>query len=197
MKKVLVTILLLFLVLAACKKSNSSQSSGLNLLSSDDTKEVIDIITEANNELKKVKTIYKANQNRVDEELIPAMTAQDIVKAKSITDDFVVQINEGLVAADEAVKKIEKAENMDINDTYKEYLRLKREALQKQIAAFELRHNVAKLLRDSLGSNDTAKITQAQSEFKANEVKFHDLMEEGKGFSEEANQVFKDSLKKK
>lgn len=195
MKRFLLIILLLTLVFAACKKSGSS--GGFDLLSSDKKNEAAKIIESANQDLKKVKEIYKANQNRVDEELIPAMTAKDIVKAKDIANDLVKNINDGLEAADDAVKKIKEAEAMDINDTYKRYLELKREGMEKQIEAFELRRQVAQLLSQSFGGSDPNQINQAQAVFKDKELQFHKLMEEGKDFSEQANEVYKESLRKK
>lgn len=196
MKRFLVIILLLTLIFAACKKSGST-SGGFDFLSSDKKNEAAKIIESANQDLKKVKEIYKANQNRVDEELIPAMTAKDIVKAKDIANDLVKNINDGLEAADDAVKKIKEAEAMDINDTYKRYLELKREGMEKQIEAFELRRQVAQLLSQSFGSSDPNQINQAQAVFKDKELQFHKLMEEGKDFSEQANEVYKESLRKK
>lgn len=195
MKKVLVTILLLTLVFAACKKNGSS--GGFDLLSSDKKNEAAKIIESANQDLKKVKEIYKANQNRVDEELIPAMKASDAVKAKDIANDLVKNINDGLEAADDAIKKIKEAESMDINDTYKRYLELKREGMEKQIEAFELRRQVAQLLSQSFGGSDPNQINQAQAVFKDKELQFHKLMEEGKDYSEQANDVYKESLRKK
>lgn len=197
MKRFLATILFLGLALTACKKDDSSSSSsGFDILNSDDTKEVIELIGKANEDLNKVKAIYKTNQNRVDEELLPAMSGRDFAKAKEIANDLVLQINDGLSSADDAVKKIEQAEDMNINETYKEYLGLKKEALKKQIQAFQLRHKVAKLIRDSMGGNDPVQINQAKSEFMENEKKFQALMDEGKVLSEKANQIYKDSLKK-
>lgn len=195
MKKVLVTILLLTLVFAACKKNGSS--GGFDLLSSDKKNEAAKIIESANQDLKKVKEIYKANQNRVDEELIPAMKASDAAKAKDIANDLVKNINDGLEAADDAIKKIKEAEGMDINDTYKRYLELKREGMEKQIEAFELRRQVAQLLSQSFGGSDPNQINQAQAVFKDKELQFHKLMEEGKDYSEQANDVYKESLRKK
>ncbi|MEK7722798.1 MAG: hypothetical protein AAB336_00460 [Acidobacteriota bacterium] len=197
MKKVLVTILLLSFVFAACKKSDTSNSGGFDILSSDEKDEAAKIVDSANVDLKKVRAIYKANEKRVGEELMPAMAAKDVTKVKSIASDLVAQINDGIETAKDAVKKIEEAENMDINDTYKDYLRLKREGLGKQLDAFELRRQLALEMSKNFGVNDPAQATKAQAEFKDKEEKFQKLIEEGKILSEEANQVYKDSLRKK
>lgn len=197
MKNLLITFLFFILIFSACGKKDSSSSSGLDFFSSDEKNEAAKIIQSANDDLKKVRIIYNNNQKRVDDELIPALTAKDIAKAAEITNDLVIQINSGLVSADEAVKKIKEAENMNINDTYRNYLRLKREALEKQIEAFELRRQVAQLMSKSLGGNDPSQANQAQSIFKEKEMQFFDLMEQGKGLSQEANQIYKDSLTKK
>lgn len=196
MKKILVTFLFFILIFSACGKKDSSSSSGLDIFNSDQKNEAAEIIKSANDDLKKVRVIYNNNQKRVDDELIPALTAKDITKAAEITNDLVIQINSGLVSADDAVKKIKEAEEMNINDTYKNYLRLKREALEKQIEAFELRRQVAQLMSKSL-SGDPSQANQAQSIFKEKEMQFFDLMEQGKGLSEEANQIYKDSLTQK
>lgn len=197
MKKILITFLFFILCFSACGKKDSSSSSGLDFLNSDEKDEASELIKSANNDLKKVKVIYNNNQKRVDDELIPALTAKDLAKAQEITNDLVIQINSGLVSADDAVKKIKDAENMNINDTYQNYLRLKREALEKQIEAFELRRQVAQVMSKSLGNTDPSQATQAQSIFKEKELQFFDLMEQGKGLSQEANQIYRDSLTKK
>jgi predicted RNA binding protein with dsRBD fold (UPF0201 family) len=198
MKKKLVTILLLILAFSACRKSGSSSNSGsFDILSSDQTVEAAKIVESANGDLKKVRAIYKANDKRVGEELMPAMGAKDVIKVKAIATDLVVQINDGIETGKEAVKKIEEAENMDINDTYKEYLRLKREGLEKQIEAFELRRQVAREMSINFSVNDPTKTAKASAEFTAKEAKFRELIQEGKDLSEEANQLYKDSLKKK
>jgi hypothetical protein len=195
MKKVLIAILFFALAFAACRKDDSS-SGGFDLLNSDQTSEAAKIIDAANADLKEVRAIYRANQDRV-EEVNTAMANKDVEKVKTIADDLVIQINRGVVTAEKAVEKIKEAERMDINPTYKEYLGLKIDGLEKQIAAFELRRQVALLVRDSFGGKDTAKIEQAKGLFREKEQQFEKLIKEGTDLSEKANDVYKESLKPK
>lgn len=194
MKKFLITFLLILLAFSACKKGDGS-SSDLNLFSSDQTAEVIDIITDANNDLKQIKVIYKTNQNRVDE-LKAAMDAKDIEKLRSVAKELNDRINDGLVLGEQAVSKIKKAEDLNINDTYKQYLSLKRDALGKQLEGFELRRLSAKALTDTVVSNDPEVFKKAALILKVNEEKFQELIEEGKNLSQQANQIAKDAAKK-
>ena len=195
MKKILATITLLILAFAACRKSDSSSSNDFSLLHPDQKDEAAKIVDSANQELKKVKVIYKANQNKVDE-IKAAIQGKDVEKVKTISNDLVAQINDGIETANDAVKKIQDAEDMDINDTYKNYFSLKRRALEKQIQAFELRRQVAFLLNKNFGSKDPAQIDKVQAEFRNKEDECQKLMDDAKDLSEEANQVYKDSLKK-
>jgi hypothetical protein len=195
MKKFLFIILFSILAFSACWKSDST-SSGFDIISTDEKDEAAKIINEANQDLKEVKTIYKANENKVAE-IKAAMTNKEVEKVKSIANELVNQIVSGIVKAKDAVEKIQKAEDMDINETYKDYLNLKRRALEKQIEAFEQRKHLAQLIRDSFGGKDAAKIDLAQSLFTDKEKQFQKLMDDGKDLSEQANQVYKDSLKQK
>jgi hypothetical protein len=195
MKKNALTTLFLLLALTACRKSDDSSENGLNLFGTDDMKEVIELIESANADLKSVKAIYKANQKRVGE-LKEAINAKDVEKVRAIADDLVLQINEGLVLGQTAVEKIEKAEDLNINATYKDYLRLKRESLGKQLEAFELRRQVAKQLSEIFGRKDPKEIDAVQAVFRDKEENFQKLMDEGKALSQEANQVAKDAARR-
>ena len=192
MRKVLLTILLFIPLLSACQKNSGN---GINLLGSDQTQLAIDLITDANNDLKKIKAIYKANQNGI-ELLSSAMKDKDAEKVKTISNDLALQINEGLMLGESAITKIAKAKDLNINDTYKEYLRLKEEAIRNQLDAFEYRRQIAEVLRDGFGGKDPQKIERAKAIFREKDESFQKLMEEGKILSQEANQLAKESLKK-
>lgn len=187
----LITLLFL-LAFAACKKSNTP--GGTDFFSSDETKAAGDIIDkEVNADLKEVKKIYKDNQNRA-KDLQDAMSVKDIDKVKAIAHDLVVQINSGIVLGESAISKIEKAQTMNINSTYKEYLGLKRDALRKQLDAFELRRQSAQALEQN--ATDEEGFKKAALILKVNEDKFQELMDEGKDLSQQANQIAKDAAKK-
>jgi len=184
---------LLIFLFSACQKNGSSSSGGL--LSSDDTDEAVSLITEANGDLKKIKAIYKANQGRV-EELQAAMSNKEIDTVKKIADDLVFQINDGISLGENAVSKIEKAEALNTNDSFKEYLALKKESLRKQLEAFEFRRQSAQLLRDAFGGKNPQEIEKVKAVFREKEGSFQKLMEEGREQSQEANLLAKESQKK-
>ncbi len=195
MKRVLITISIVILAFSACKKSSDSSQSGFEIFSTDDTKEVTEIIVDANEDLKKVKKIYKANQNRVSD-LKLAMTNKEIDKFKTNISELAIEIKEGLEFGASAVSKIEKAEGMNINDTYKEYLRLKKQALNNQLEAFQLRLQAAQEISKSLTTNDPDGFKKAAVILKEKEESFQKLMDQAKDMSQEANQIAKDATKK-
>ena len=200
MKKEFLTFLILFLlVFPACRKSeisSSSDSDGLQVFgSSEQTQEAIDLITEANGDLQKVKDIYRANENGV-QILTDALNQKDTEKIKKVADDLVYRINDGMLLGESAIKKIEKVQSLNVNDTFKEYLQLKESALRKQLEAFEIRRQAGRQLRDAYGEEDKLKIKIAIADLKEKEEKFKDAMEKAREMSLEANQLAKESMQK-
>jgi hypothetical protein len=185
--------------LISCQKTGNSNSGGFSVLNlTDETQEAANLVEEANVELRKIRRMYKENQTKV-EELKAAMNEakqnpEKIDEVKKIADDLVAIINDGLVMGQGAVGKIEKAEEMNINDQYKKYLKLKRESLQKQLDAFEYRRQAAIFLRDIFGSKDKFAIEKARSEFKDREESFQKEMELAREMSGEANQLAKEAM---
>lgn len=197
MKRDFFKILLIFLLaLTACKKDNNSSPDSLDILGfSDETDDAARLVAEANGNLKKIKVIYKDNETSV-KELEAAMNEHDTEKVKKIAGDLVIQINAGLALAESAVAKIDEAEEKKINDTYSQYLDLKKAALRKQIDAFDFRRESAILLRDGFGGKDKQEIEKAKAALKEREDNFKKYMQTAREMSEEANQIAKDSLKK-
>lgn len=187
-------VLLLLFLFAACSKSDSSNTFDV-LSFSDDTSAAADYVLEANQDLNKIKIIYKKNEAKLDE-LKSAMSEKDIDKVKKITDDLVYIINDGMALGESAVEKIVKAQEMNINADFKEYLRLKEESLRKQLEAFENRRQAARLLRDSFGTNDPALIEKAKGGFKEKEESFEKTMKEAHEISLKANELAKEVSKK-
>ena len=199
MNKTLQTIslvgLICFLVLLpACKKSETAEISDI-LDFTDDTTAAAELVTQANSDLNKIKIMYKRNEDRL-EELKTAMSNQDVEEVRKISDDLVYILNDGMKLGENAIEKIEKAEAMNINPDFKEYLRLKQESLRKQLDAFENRRQAARLLRDGFGANDPKLIERGKLEFKENEENFQKTMEAAREISKKANELAKQSSKK-
>lgn len=178
----------------ACQKSDSSQSSGIDVFGlTDETPEAAAIVQDANDDLKKIRKMYKENQSKI-EELKTAMQDKKIDEAKKIADELVYIINDGFVLGESAISKIEKAEALNTNDKYKEYLQLKKGSLKKQLDAFEFRRQAAQLLRDAFGNKDKLEIEKAKADFREKEENFQKYMEIAREMSGEANQLAKETL---
>jgi hypothetical protein len=185
--------LLIFLFSACQKTSQSSDSSSIDIFGlTDQTAEAGKIVEDANNDLKKIRKMYKENQSKIDE-LKTAMNDKKIDEVKKIADELVYIINDGFVLGESAVAKIEKAEEMNTNEKYKEYLQLKKGSLKKQLDAFEFRRQAAQLLRDAFGNKDKLEIEKAKAEFRDKEENFQKYMEIAREMSGQANQLAKEA----
>jgi hypothetical protein len=187
--------LALIFSLSACRKSDSSSPSNpIDVFGmADETTEAAKLVQEANEDLKKIKKMYKENQSQI-EELKNAMSSRDTEKVKKIADDLVYLINDGFVLGESAISKIEKAEAMNTNEKYKEYLQLKGGSLHKELDAFEFRRQAALVIRDGFGTKDKTKIENAKTQFREKEENFQKYMEVARQMSQEANQIAKEAL---
>ena len=136
-----ISLCLILVSLSACQKNDASDSYDI-LQFSDDTTKAAELVSDANEDLNKIKIMYKKNETQ-SEELKSAMSGQDIEKVKTITANLVNIINDGTSLGQDALKKIEEAEAMNINADFKEYLELKAQSLQKQLDAFEHRRQAS------------------------------------------------------
>lgn len=180
---------------SACWKKDSAQSGGIDVFSSDETDEAVKIIEDANEDLKKIKAIYRENEGKI-EEIQTAMAGKQNDQVKKIADDLVFQINDGITLGESAIEKIEKAEKLNINDTFRQYLELKKASLRTQIDAFEYRRQAAQLLSKSSGNTDPKEVEGSKLIFKEKEFNFQKLWQEGRDQSQEANDFYKDAIKK-
>ena len=198
MKKDALIILLIFvLALTACQKKDSSNpSDGIDILGiSDETDDAGQLVAKANLELKEIKVIYKDSEDGI-KNLEAAMGANDAAKVKEVAGMLINQINKGTAIAQSAIAKIEEAGNMEINDTYREYLSLKKASLKKELEAFEFRRQSAVLLRDGFGGQNKQTIETAKTALKEREDKFKTLMQAAREMSEEANEIARKSINK-
>lgn len=180
----------------SCRNTEKSEKdSGIFDFSSDNEK-AVQLVMEANDELKRIKILYNDNESKLDE-LKVALGKNDIAKVKETANNLVYVINDGFVFADSAKSKLEEAQELNINPTFKEYLSLKEESIVKQIEAFKYRHEAARLLRESFGTENKLEIEQVRQIFKEKEQNFQKTMDEARRISHQADELAKDSLNSK
>lgn len=200
--KVLLLGLLVFLCfgLTNCSTGNvddpdSDDSSVFDLR--DDTDRAIDLIHEANRNLKSIRVLYNKNNPKMND-LKNALNKKDIKTVKKITEELNLVIIDGYVLAENAKEKIDKAKNLGgINQEFREYLELKSESLDLQIKAFNYRRDTAKLFRDEFGTEDAKAMDAAKAKFIENEKKFAENIAAAEKKSNEADKMWSDSKKKK
>ncbi len=186
--------MLIAVIFSGCKRSGSSGS--LDILGpADETADAAKLVADANEDLSKIKVLYKNNENK-REELKKAMEANDAEKVKKISDDVVYLINDGFDSGKSAVDKIEKAQEMQVNDDYREYLRLKEESLKRQMEAFENYRQAARSLRDNYDPKNAQQREKVKDEFKTRSENYSKIMEEACDFSNRANELAKEALRK-
>jgi hypothetical protein len=181
-------IALIALSLFACKPTDSSSTSEPSFFS-DETSEAVLLVKEANEILRGVKKLYKENESKL-QELKDAMNAKNVDTVKKLSDDFVYQINDGMTLAEDAFKKIDEASSKNINSKFQEYLSLKKQALRKQLDAFEFRRQLARQLRDAFKiTKDAGILEKAKGELQLKEENFRKLMDEAREISLQANDL--------
>jgi len=188
--------LVLSALIAAMSCKRSGTSGGINILGpTDETENAGNLVASANEDLQKIKVLYKNNENK-REDLKKALETNDADKVRKIWDDVVYLINDGSDNGKSAVDKIEKAQEMQINDDYREYLRLKEESLKKEMDAFEEYRQAARVLRDSYDPKNAAVRDKVKDEFKNRSENYRSIMESARDYSNQANELAKEALKK-
>lgn len=181
-------------LISSCGNGNNSESADI-LSFSDDTTAAAQLITDANEDLNKIKIIYKDNEAK-REDLKDAMKNNESEKVRKISDDLVYLINDGMRLGEGAIGKISQARDMNINPDFKEYLRLKEESLQKQMDAFENYRQAAIFLRDGYDPKDEKQREAVKSKFDLFDGNFHKIMESAQEYSKQANDLAKESAKR-
>jgi len=188
-------LLAAFVLCASFAGCFQNGGNGLGILDKDDTEDAIELVSNANTDLKRIRVLYRDNASKV-KDLEDALSKGDVKKVKILTDDLSAIINDGYVLAESAKEKLEKAQDLDINEDWKEYLGLKISSLNKQIKAFDYRRESAQLFRDKFGGTDKAQMARAAQIFRKNEENFEKYMKEAGDLSNEADQLAKDVGKK-
>lgn len=184
----------ILLAFSACRKEDSTENYEVFDFSGDTTK-AAELVANANEDLNKIKIMYKKNEAQL-EELKSAMSEKNIPKVREIAENLVYVINGGADLGQQALGKIEQAEAMNVSADFKDYLDLKSQSLQKQLEAFEHRRQAAILLRDSFGTNDPAAIAKAQGAFKGQEEIAQKMLAEAQEISKKANELAKESARR-
>lgn len=179
------------LIAGSCKSSGGGGVFG----PADDTQEAVKLVDSANEDLTKIKVLYDENEGK-RQELKSAMEKNDAAAAKKIADDVVYLINDGASNGNDAVKKIQKAQEMNINDDYREYLRLKEESLKLQLEAFEQYRMAARTLRDNYDPKNNTLREKVKEEFKTRSENYRTIMEKARDYSSRANELYKSVLRK-
>lgn len=186
------TAILAVLVSVSC---SGKGGGALDVITGDETAAAAALVSEANTDLRKIKKMFTESGEAIAE-LEAAMKNRETAKVKAMTELFIDQIKEGSALGEEAVEKIERAERMNIDPNFREYLELKGLSLKKYIEAFRERRLAAEILQKGFDPSNSGKSDEAIAEFKKLEEKFKDLMEDARQMSEEANEIAKESINK-
>jgi hypothetical protein len=187
-------VLVTLALLSSCKSSGRSDAP--SIFSSDETAEAAKIVASANEDLTKIKVLYKDNEGK-REDIKKAMEVDDAARVRKIADEVVYLINDGFDEAQNAINKIEKAQEMQINDDYREYLRLKEQSLKRELEAFENYRQAARTLRDNYDPKNAAMRDKVKEDFKNRVENYRKLMEEARDYSNQANEIAKDALRRR
>lgn len=187
-----------FLILAAfalgCAKSGANSISE-SLGFSDETAEAAALVGKANEDLREIRKIQKTNIGKL-EDLKEAMSQRDAAKTRQILDELTDAMRDGIALGETAAAQIDHATEKKTNDKFNEYLRLKQQALEKQIAAFKFRLEVAKTLRDKFGSSDQKEVEAAKADFVRQEDNFQKLWEAAEDLNDRANRLARENPSK-
>ena len=179
----------------ACKKTGRSEGIGI-LEQSDETADAAQMVAEANKDLTKIKTLYQESDNKL-EELKKAMKDNNKEQVRKISNEVINLINEGSGLGKDAIEKINKAQEMKINEEYSEYLSLKVDSLTKQLEAFANYHKAAISLRENYDPKNKLSREKINEEFKNYSENYRIIMEKARDYSKQANKLAKEAQKAK
>ena len=191
-KIICVIAFLAAVLMTGCKRSSTG---GIDILAKDETADAGVIVADANEDLKKIEVLYDQNLDR-REELKGALEANDADKVKKVSNDVVDLINDGTNNANSAIEKIQKAQELEINDDYRTYLQLKESSIKKELDAFENYRQAARSLRDNYDPKNTTLRDKVKEEFKTRSENYQKIMEGARDDSSKANELAKDVLKR-
>lgn len=167
----------------------------------DETAEAAKIVAEANVELTKIKQLYRENEGDEEKEgkriqLRKAIEAKDKEQVRKVTTDIIQLIDEGMGNGQNAVDKIQQARDMQINADYQEYLRLKEEALKKQLEAFGKYRQAAQSLRTNYDPQNDSLREKVTEIFEEQSNSYREIMEKARDHSSQANELYKEVMRR-
>jgi len=186
-------VLLVCLFISSCKSTGRTDAP--SIFSSDQTADAAKVVASANDDLTKIKVLYKENEGK-REEIKKALETDNAEQVKKLADDVVGLINDGYNSAQSAVDKLEQAQEMQISDDYREYLRLKEESLKSEMEAFDSYRQAARTLRDNYDPKNAAMRDKVKEDFKNRVENYRKLMEEARDYSNRANEIAKAALQR-
>ena len=189
----LVLVVATLLSVVSCRSSRTGEFEILGPV--DETDEAAKLVQSANQDLQQIKLLYNKNEDK-REEIKKALEANNADEVKKASNDVIDAINEGFDFGKSAVDKIGQAEDMKINDDYREYLRLKEEALKKQMEAFEEYRQAARTLRNNYDPKNAELRDKVKEDFKTRSENYAKIMEKARDLSNQANELAKDALRK-
>jgi hypothetical protein len=183
---------LLLALLIACKSSGGGW-----LGPEDETVAAGELIVKANVELTKIKELYLKNEGDYEtrgkrQELFDALESNDKEKVRKSTTEIIGLIDEGTEHGRNAVDLIQQARDMRINADFQEYLRLKEEALKKQLEAFAKYKQAAISLRDNYDPQNTGNRDRVKAIFEEQSKSYRELMEKARDNSSQANELYQE-----
>lgn len=191
--RVTLSVIVALLFITSCRSSRTGEIEILG--PTDETAEAAKLVAEANQDLQKIKQLYKDNEGK-REEIKQALEANNADEVKKLSNEIVYTINDGFDFGRNAVDKIAQAEEMKINDNYREYLRLKEEALKRQMEAFEEYRQAARTLRENYDPKNVQVRDKVKEEFKARSENYARIMEKARELSNQANELAKEALRR-
>jgi hypothetical protein len=181
-------ILLLLAVMLSCKSASDYSPFG----PPDETQKAGELIKSANEDLQKIKVLYEENES-MRRELKQALETDNADQVRDISERIVKLISDGTVIANRALGKIDEALNMNINETYRKYLELKKDGLNRQREAFENYRIAAESLKNNYDPRNEEKRNKVKTEFKNRTEKYTADMEKARSASYRANELWQES----
>ena len=200
-RDLIIAVIILAVVSGFSGCKSSGRGGGGIFGPKDDMEEAARLVAEANQELRKIKDLYNENEGYQDkpgkrQQLKKALEENNAEQVKKISDDVVYLINDGMDYARAAIEKLQKAQDLNINPDYKEYLRLKEMALTKQVEAFEQYRQAARSLRDNYDPKNDKMRAKVKEEFDQRSDNYRALMEKARDYSSQANEIARDAIRR-